>query len=212
MKTNKSTCRKLLLAAISISLFNIGVFAKEKSPDGNSTLENLMTSYNGESNAHARYISFAQKADEEGYKEAASLFRATARAEQVHIKNDANVAKELGTTLNANIETPEVKSTRENLEAAIKGETYESKEMYPAFEKRAKKDGIKSAKTEFGLAKEAEAVHAKLYKEQLDNIEKGKTELKQFYVCPRCGNIVDKKGKGFCPICGEPLANFIPVS
>jgi rubrerythrin len=214
MKTNKSTCCKLLLLAVSISLFNICAFAKEKQTDGNSTLENLMTAYNGESNAHARYMAFAEKADQEGFKEAASLFRATARAEQVHIQNDANVIKELGGTPKVDIVTPEVKTTKENLEAAIKGETHETKEMYPAFEEKAKKDKNKAAEKEFKFAKEAEAVHAKLYKHELENIDKGKgkEQTKQFYVCPRCGNIVDKTGMGFCPICGTPLKKFIPVS
>jgi rubrerythrin len=208
----KTYCKILFLVTTGL-FFTFCAYAKETA-DGKSTLENLMTAYKGESNAHAQYMAFAEKADMEGYNEAASLFRATARAEQVHMQNDANVIKELGGTPKANVATPEVKTTKENLEAAIKGETHESKEMYPAFEEKAKKDKNKAAEKEFKFAKEAEAVHAKLYKEQLDRIDKGKgkEQTKQFYVCPRCGNIVDKTGMGFCPICGTPLKKFIPVS
>ncbi|MHB8303849.1 MAG: rubrerythrin family protein [Acidobacteriaceae bacterium] len=97
----------------------------------------MQAAFNGESNAHVRYLAFAKQADGEGYGEAASLFRAAARAEEVHASNHAAVIKEMGATPKATIESPEVKSTRENLEAAIKGETYERDIMYPAFLKQA---------------------------------------------------------------------------
>ncbi len=51
---------------------------------GTKTLENLQTAFNGESNANAKYLEFAKKADEEGYTKVASLFRAAARAEEIH--------------------------------------------------------------------------------------------------------------------------------
>ena len=105
------------------------------------TLANLQAAYKGESNAHARYQEFAKKADQEGYAGVASLFRAASRAEQIHAANHAVVIKKLGATPQAKIETPAPKSTRENLEAAIKGETYERDEMYPAFLKQARQDG-----------------------------------------------------------------------
>ena len=52
-----------------------------------STLDNLQAAFNGESNANARYLAFAKKADEEGYGQVASLFRAAARAEEIHAAN-----------------------------------------------------------------------------------------------------------------------------
>ena len=85
-----------------------------------TTLDNLQTGFNGESNAHSRYLAFAEKADQEGYGEVASLFRAAAKAEEVHAANHAAVIKKMGGTAQAKIETPVVKSTKENLEAAIK--------------------------------------------------------------------------------------------
>ena len=36
-------------------------------------MSNLQTAFNGESNAHARYLAFAVKADAEGYAGVASL-------------------------------------------------------------------------------------------------------------------------------------------
>ena len=61
-----------------------------------TTLENLQAAFNGESNAHARYLAFADKADQEGYGEVGSLFRAAAKAEEVHAANHAVVIKKLG--------------------------------------------------------------------------------------------------------------------
>ncbi len=46
-----------------------------------------MAAFNGESNANARYVAFAVKADEEGYKGVGSLFRAAARAEEIHAED-----------------------------------------------------------------------------------------------------------------------------
>ena len=85
------------------------------------TMDNLMAAYNGESNAHARYVEFAKKADLEGFAGAASLYRAAAAAEQTHARNHADVITKLGGTPKAEIKPPEVKSTAENLRAAIEG-------------------------------------------------------------------------------------------
>ncbi|HET9100453.1 MAG TPA: ferritin family protein [Acidobacteriaceae bacterium] len=47
----------------------------------NTTPQNMQAAFNGESNAHMRYLTFAEQADHENYGEVASLFRAAARAE-----------------------------------------------------------------------------------------------------------------------------------
>src|SRR6476620_9328683 len=60
------------------------------------TLDNLQAAFDGESNANAKYLAFAKKADEEGYAKVASLFRAAARAEAIRFNNHAQVIKQLG--------------------------------------------------------------------------------------------------------------------
>ena len=82
------------------------------------TLENLKEAFAGESQANRRYLAFAKKADEEGYPQAARLFRAAAEAETVHAHAHLRVMKG-------------VKSTRENIQEAIDGETFEFTKMYP---------------------------------------------------------------------------------
>lgn len=86
-----------------------------------TTLQNMRAAFNGESNAHARYPSFATQADSEGDGEAASIFRAAARAEEIHARNPADVIKSLGAVPHATINRSDVKSTRGNLQVAIKG-------------------------------------------------------------------------------------------
>src|SRR5437764_14839775 len=90
-----------------------------------NTVENLQTAYNGESNAHAAYLAFAAKADEEQYGAVASLFRAAAKAESVHAANHAAVIKKLGGTAELKLATPALKTSKGNKDAPPKGATYE---------------------------------------------------------------------------------------
>ena len=176
-----------------------------------TTLENLQAAFNGESNARARYLAFAQKADAEGYGKAASLFRAAARAEQVHFERHADVIKSLGGTPAANIETPVVKTTPENLKAAMEGEIYESTVMYPEFLAKAEKDHLPKASGSFEDAGKAETVHAGLYKKALEDLEAWKGKNVKFEVCPFCGNVVEKLNFKACPLCGKSARRFISV-
>jgi len=180
-------------------------------PVDKSTLGNLQAAFNGESNAHARYLAFAMKADAEGYGKVASLFRAAARAEQVHFERHAKLIKELGGAPTANIEAPVIKSTEENLKAAMKGEIYESTVMYPEFLAKAKMDKNKGAIDVFEDAGKAEAVHASLYKEALGNLKAWKGKNKDFFVCPVCGNVVEKTDFQVCPICDTSKLKFMVV-
>ena len=177
-----------------------------------STLDNLMAAYNGEMNANARYLAFAVKADEEGYGAAASLLRAAARAEQVHFERHAKVITDMGGKAEANIETPEVKSTLENLQAAMNGEIYESTDMYPKFVAKAEKDKLPEAVDAFEDAMKAEAVHANWYKTAINELASWKIAKKDFYVCPKCGNVVDVLEGPSCPICMTDTKKFMPVS
>lgn len=178
-----------------------------------ATVANLQTAFNGESNAHARYLAFAKKAESEGYGEVASLFRAAARAEEIHANNHAAVIKKLGAKPEAKIDAPEVKTTKENLEAAIKGETYERDTMYPQFLKQAREVRNTDAIQTFNYAKTAEAEHAKLYTAALKGLDKSKsTKAKSYYVCSVCGYTVEKIDFAKCPSCFSPKEKYETVS
>jgi len=160
------------------------------------TAENLEFAFAGESQASRKYTYFAEKAAEEGHKQVARLFRAAADAETVHARNHLKVMQG-------------IKSTKENLLAAMDGENHEFTEMYPGFIKQAEAEGNKKAKDSFDLANKVEQIHHGLYKKSLDMIEKGKviTE-KPFYVCQYCGNTVEGEAPDRCPICGAPKKMF----
>ena len=178
-----------------------------------TTLENLQAAFNGESNAHARYLAFAHQAESEGYGEVASLFRAAARAEEIHAANHAEIISELGGVPQAHIESPTVKSTRENLEAAIQGESYERDTMYPEFLKQARSDRNTHAVRTLNLARTAEIEHARLFTAALSNLE----QLKGiggavFYVCGVCGLTTREVDFSKCPSCFSSKEIFEKVS
>lgn len=157
------------------------------------TNENLMAAFAGESQANRKYLAFAKKAEAEGNLNAAKLFRAAADAETLHAIKELELAGKINSTV-------------ENLKDAMAGETHEYKEMYPEFIEVAKGEGEKAAIGAFTLAMKAEEVHARLYKEALDNLDK--TEEVFYYLCPVCGNI-EKFVPEKCSICGVPGDKFI---
>ncbi len=161
-----------------------------------STNANLEFAFSGESQANRKYTFFAEKAEEEGHKQVARLFRAAAEAETVHARNHLRVMQGVG-------------STRENLIAAIGGENHEFTEMYPAFIKQAEGEGNKKAMDSFELANKVEQIHHSLYKNALGMLEKGEAvDEKPFYVCQYCGNTVEGEAPERCQVCGVPKRMF----
>lgn len=179
--------KNLILAALVGALVAAATLAGSARASAVSTLENLQAAYSGESNASARYKAFAAKADAEGYQAAARLFRAAARSEAIHAGNHAVVIRSLGGTPAVDLAAPVVKSTKENLQAAIGGERHERDTMYPEFIERARKDGKVEAVRTLTQARLAEIEHAKLYQAALDGLEGQKVAGAPMYVCPVCG-------------------------
>ena len=164
---------------------------------GNTT-ENLKAAFAGESQANRTYLAFAKKADEDGYGQVAKLFRAAAAAETVHAHNHLR-------TLGG------VKSTKDNLQAAIGGENHEVVSMYPDFIKVAEAEGQKPALNTFKWAWEVEKTHEALYRKALASLEQ-KGEAFDYYVCQVCGHTHEKMAPDKCPVCGAPKARFDRVS
>ncbi|SHE85346.1 rubrerythrin family protein [Desulforamulus putei] len=158
-----------------------------------TTENNLKAAFAGESQANRKYLAFAAKADQEGYPAVAKLFRAAAEAEAIHALSEL---KALGA----------IKSTAENLQAAIDGETYEFTHMYPGFIQSAETECNEQAKRAFHFANEAEKVHAELYKKALEALEK-KEDI-DYYLCPVCGYIHERTAPDKCPICGAKGSAF----
>ncbi len=161
-----------------------------------NTKDNLQTAFAGESQANRKYLFFAEKAEQEGHKQIAKLFRAAADAETVHARNHLKVMQG-------------IKSTGENLLAAKGGENYEFTEMYPAFMKQAQAEGEDKARDSFDLANKVEQIHHGLFDTALSKIEKGEAiDERPIYVCQVCGNTVEGIAPERCPICGASRRMF----
>jgi len=161
------------------------------------TDENMAAAFAGESQANRKYLAFAAKADQEGYPQAARLFRAAAEAETVHAHNHLRALKG-------------IRGTRENIEEAIGGETHEFKTMYPAMIEAAKAEGNKDAERTFTFANEVEKIHAKLYQQMLASLAAG-GETYAYWVCPVCGYTAEKEAPETCPVCSAKGKMFKKV-
>ncbi|EKD58343.1 MAG: rubrerythrin [uncultured bacterium] len=163
------------------------------------TTDDLKAAFAGESQANRKYLAFAAAAEKEGKINLAKLFRAVAEGETIH------AIKHL-TTLG------EVKSSLENVKAALAGETYEIESMYPEFIKDAQEEGEKAAELSFTSANEVEKIHQGQFVEALAKIEAGEDiEEAEYHVCSICGNLFVGETPDSCPICKVPKEKFVKM-
>lgn len=173
------------------------------------TIKNLLTAYQGEMNTQARYRSFAAQADAEGLPGVASLFRAAARAEQIHANAQARAIRHLGGTATAVIEISRVEHTLDNLRSALDGENYEIATVYPEFIEEASARINAMAARSFQWALEAERTHARLYSEAIHLVENNELRSwigarRDFYVCPVCACTSKEPPELNCGVCNYP--------
>lgn len=163
-----------------------------------TTENNLKEAFAGESQANQKYRAYAKQAEQDGFPNIAKLFRTTAEAERLHAEGHFGA---LGG----------IRTTAENLQAAIDGETGEYQRMYPPMLQQAEAENHK-AKRMFGYAVKAEEVHAKLYHVALEAARQGKDlDVTEFYLCPVCGHIEFGKPPESCPICNAKGSKYILV-
>ena len=161
-----------------------------------NTEENLQSAFAGESQANRRYLFFADKAEKEGYPQAARLFRAAAEAETVHARNHLVAMDGVG-------------STRDNLTAGAIGEHYEFTRMYPPFIEQAESENNERAQRSFEYANEVEQIHHGLFEAAMKAFDAGQQLREEpYFVCPVCGNTVAGEAPEKCPICGAPGSSF----
>lgn len=156
--------------------------------------KNLAAAFAGESQANRKYLAFAKQAEKEGYLQAAKLFRAAAEAETIHAHAHLRV---LGG----------IKTTRENLQEAVAGETHEFTDMYPQMIEEAVAEKAVQAERSFRWANEVEKVHAGLYQQMLANLQPG-GEVFDYWICPVCGHTVERNAPESCVVCGAKGSVF----
>ncbi|MHB8780217.1 MAG: rubrerythrin family protein [Candidatus Geothermincolia bacterium] len=160
------------------------------------TAANLKEAFAGESQAHMRYILFAERAAAEGFPEMARMFKAIAFAERIHARNHYEALEELA-------------GSPANIANCIAGENYEIEEMYPAFRAVAQLQGESAAIQSTYYALEAEKIHAAMYSDALSSIGAGSDlTVGTLQICDVCGHTREGEAPDKCPICSATREHF----
>jgi rubrerythrin len=178
-----------------------------------ATIKNLKSAITGETTASDKYAAFSKKAKDEGFAEISVLFAAASKAEGFHAAKHKTILEKMGAKMDAVTPKFEVKSTKENLEASLKGETEEVDSMYPGFIKTAQEGKFKDAEMTFNAAFQVEKIHQGFFKAAIEALAKKdfKGMSATYAVCPVCGNTFGKDVPAVCPICGEVKANYVAI-
>lgn len=160
------------------------------------TAANLKEAFAGESQAHMRYILFAERAAAEGFPEMARMFKAIAFAERIHARNHYEALEELA-------------ASPANIATCIAGENYEIDEMYPSFRAVAQLQKESAAVQSTYYALEAEKIHAVMYADALNSINAGSDiSVGDLQICDVCGHTREGEAPEKCPICGATREHF----
>ncbi len=168
---------------------------------GSKTEKNLWAAFAGESQARNKYGFYAKTAAKEGYRYIARMFEETAVHERRHARDLFKKLGVLGDTIS-------------NLKDAIKGEDYETSEMYVQFADDAEAEGFREIADLFRQIGKVEAEHRDRYKKLLGLVETAgvfKRETPIRWKCVLCGAITEgKEPPKKCPCCSHPLEYFEP--
>ena len=165
-----------------------------------ATSDNLKEAFAGESQANRKYLAFAKQAEADGYPQVAKLFRAAAEAETVHAHAHLRVMGGVGDTI-------------QNLQAAIEGEGFEYREMYPRFLAQAQEENHRGAVTTFKNALAVEEIHHSLYTGALEAVRGGKDlPPNPIFICTVCGHTAVGEAPERCPVCGAKKEKYTEVS
>jgi len=174
------------------------------------TEQHLINAFGGESQANMRYLHFAKQAEKEQFFQVARLFKAIAHAEFIHAGDHYRELKHLDGGYVANsMAAFGPGDTSKNLGLAIKGETFEIEEMYPAYIEVAKFQNELEAKRSFEWSYATEKEHKKLFEKAKQAIDSGQdVEIGPIQVCQVCGFTLEGEAPDQCPICSAKKSQF----
>lgn len=204
--------RSFLWGLILTGTLFIADRAEATPPRYEITLTNLIEAHNGELNAESRYLAWAERAEADGCRGVASLFRAVAMAERVHATNQERVIRQLGGTPQVRVVAVVIGDTRQNLQDAQSGERYERETMYPEFIAAARREGLTDVSHALEVARLVEAEHADLFADALQTLESEQQAPRRFAICSGCGRtrhlpLDDTE----CDFCQTPAGRFAVV-
>jgi len=178
---------------------------------GKMTMANLQSAFGGESMAHMRYLTWADKAEKDKFPNVARLLRAISRAEQAHANGHFMAMRDAAgaASVTAGGEFG-LGSTSDNLAAAIEGEMFEVEEMYPAYLEVARAQSHKAAVRSMEYALQAERIHVTMYTKAKEAVDDGKdVELGPVHICPICGYTHEGEAPDKCPVCNADKRVFV---
>lgn len=135
--------------------------------DGTQTHRNLLEAFAAESQANRRFIWFAQKADVEGYPDAAMLFRSVAESETGHAHGHLEYLALVGDPATGE----PIGDTEDNFKSAVASETYEYTQLYPSFAKTAREEGLDEIADWFETLARTEKSHASRLAQGLEALQ-----------------------------------------
>lgn len=171
-----------------------------------AVIRNLGTALEEELKNCAAYKAYAIAADEEGLHGLASLFRATARAEQIHASNHARVLRRMGGSTVVEVPRPQVEGAINNLRAALVDQRFEIDYLYPAFLTNSVSLLDSTAVRSFHWAFEADKSHARLHSSVMRRVNRDRDvewviDPHDFHVCGLCGYMSEQSVTENCPAC-----------
>lgn len=174
------------------------------------TEQHLINAFGGESQAHMRYLHFAETAQKEKCTQVARLFQAIAYAEYVHAGDHYRELAHLNGGRVANsMAAFGPGDTKKNLDLAIAGETFEIEEMYPVYLEVARFQGEKGAERSFQWSYATEKKHKALFEKAKAAVDQGRdVQLGPIQVCAVCGYTVEGEAPDQCPLCNVRKEQF----
>ena len=155
--------------------------------------QNLAFAFAEESRTAARDAVFSLKAEEEGFRQLARLFRAMANAGLVHRQRFLLLMR------------GKISATEENLKEAFQNKNRVVEECYPGMIEDAS-EASKAVKKAFLQSRKTDAEHAEFYRKAMENMFS--KDYMEYYVCQICGHIHEDFAPENCPVCQAVVSRF----
>jgi len=188
------------------------VLARAISVEDLTVIRHLETAFEEENKNTANCRAYAAKADEEGFHGIASLFRAIARAEQIHAANHSRVLRQMNGPAAVEIPLPHIEGSLENLRIALADQRFEVDYLYPTFLRAAVPLVDSTAIRTFHWALEADKSHVRLFWQLIPRVGSDKAGWAytphNFFVCALCGYVAQDPESENCPSCNYLWGKF----
>jgi len=195
----------ILASLLLITNFYFPVSENEK------TIGNLREAFNVETTASAKYAGYAEKAKKDGLLRIATMFSAASKVKAIYAANFRAVLIKMGQTVTPVKPEFDIRTTRENINDAIKGESEGITIIYPGYISTAKMESVTDAVKSFRWAMETEKKRQPVNQSMLNALNANTANLLPniYWVCPKCGNLYNvSKPEPSCSFCSTPSSKF----